>query len=110
MFCIGCDYPLAGLSSRCPECGRPFDPSDPSTFATQSRKTRRSQTLSFVLSVISAVFGTVSLALGLGASGRHLHFGPDYIIPAPFDPRLIVAVPLAVAKAAMASGVAQHPR
>jgi len=42
-------------------------------------------------------------------SGRHLHFGPDYIIPAPFDPRLIVAVPLAVAKAAMASGVAQRP-
>ncbi len=42
-------------------------------------------------------------------SGRHLHFGPDYIIPAPFDPRLIVAVPLAVAKAAMESGVARRP-
>ena len=67
MFCISCDYPLAGLSSRCPECGRPFDPNDPNTFAAQFRKTRRSQTLSRVLSVISAVFGTVSLALGLGA-------------------------------------------
>ena len=37
------------------------------------------------------------------------HFGPDYIIPAPFDPRLIEVVPAAVAKAAMDSGVAQRP-
>ncbi|MBP6011371.1 MAG: NADP-dependent malic enzyme [Alphaproteobacteria bacterium] len=36
-------------------------------------------------------------------------FGPDYIIPVPFDPRLISTVPVAVAKAAMASGVAQKP-
>ncbi|WP_194745277.1 NADP-dependent malic enzyme [Thermaurantiacus tibetensis] len=36
-------------------------------------------------------------------------FGPDYIIPAPFDPRLIEAVPAAVAKAAMDSGVARRP-
>jgi malate dehydrogenase (oxaloacetate-decarboxylating)(NADP+) len=36
-------------------------------------------------------------------------FGPEYIIPAPFDPRLIVNVPLAVAKAAMDSGVARKP-
>ncbi|MDQ3143434.1 MAG: NADP-dependent malic enzyme, partial [Pseudomonadota bacterium] len=37
------------------------------------------------------------------------HFGPDYIIPAPFDPRLIEIVPCAVAQAAMDSGVAQKP-
>ena len=36
-------------------------------------------------------------------------FGPDYIIPAPFDPRLIEIVPAAVAKAAMDTGVAQKP-
>src|SRR5437588_1542846 len=36
-------------------------------------------------------------------------YGPDYIIPAPFDPRLIWAVPSAVAKAAMDSGVARKP-
>ena len=41
--------------------------------------------------------------------GLYQHFGPDYIIPAPFDPRLIEIVPLAVAKAAMATGVAQKP-
>jgi malate dehydrogenase (oxaloacetate-decarboxylating)(NADP+) len=34
-------------------------------------------------------------------------FGPDYIIPAPFDPRLMEVVPAAVAQAAMDSGVAQ---
>jgi malate dehydrogenase (oxaloacetate-decarboxylating)(NADP+) len=38
--------------------------------------------------------------------GSRLHFGPDYIIPVPFDPRLIATIPPAVAKAAMASGVA----
>ncbi|MCB0456307.1 MAG: NADP-dependent malic enzyme [Flavobacteriaceae bacterium] len=38
-----------------------------------------------------------------------LNFGRDYIIPKPFDPRLIAAVPPAVAKAAMESGVAQSP-
>ncbi|MFK2819373.1 NADP-dependent malic enzyme [Flavobacteriaceae sp. LMIT009] len=38
-----------------------------------------------------------------------LAFGKDYIIPKPFDPRLIGVVPLAVAKAAMESGVATEP-
>jgi len=38
-----------------------------------------------------------------------LTFGRDYIIPKPFDPRLIAEVPPAVAKAAMDSGVAQEP-
>ena len=42
-------------------------------------------------------------------SGQRLQYGPDYIVPTPFDPRLIWAVPSAVAKAAMASGVARKP-
>jgi len=41
------------------------------------------------------------------AYGRNQKFGTDYIIPAPFDPRLIEVVSSAVAKAAMDSGVAQ---
>ena len=41
--------------------------------------------------------------------GRRPTFGPDYIIPAPFDPRLVSHVPPAVAKAAMDSGVARRP-
>ncbi len=40
---------------------------------------------------------------------QDLKFGPDYILPKPFDPRLIVHVPVAVAEAAMASGVATRP-
>jgi len=42
-------------------------------------------------------------------SGNRLQYGPDYIVPTPFDPRLIWAVPSAVAKAAMESGVARRP-
>ncbi|MGH6931438.1 MAG: NADP-dependent malic enzyme [Dongiaceae bacterium] len=42
-------------------------------------------------------------------SGRRLRYGPDYIIPVPFDPRLISTIPVAVAKAAMDSGVARRP-
>ena len=42
-------------------------------------------------------------------SDKHLRYGPEYIIPAPFDPRLISFVPPAVAMAAMDSGVAQKP-
>jgi malate dehydrogenase (oxaloacetate-decarboxylating)(NADP+) len=41
--------------------------------------------------------------------GRRPMFGPGYIIPAPFDPRLISHIPPAVAKAAMDSGVARRP-
>lgn len=41
--------------------------------------------------------------------GQTRNFGPEYIIPAPFDPRLIEEIPTAVAKAAMASGVAKKP-
>jgi malate dehydrogenase (oxaloacetate-decarboxylating)(NADP+) len=41
--------------------------------------------------------------------GGQLRFGPDYLIPKPFDPRLIAEVPVRVAKAAMESGVATRP-
>ncbi len=43
------------------------------------------------------------------AYGRNLTFGRDYIIPAPFDPRLIYRIPPAVAKAGMETGVARRP-
>jgi malate dehydrogenase (oxaloacetate-decarboxylating)(NADP+) len=41
--------------------------------------------------------------------GQRPTFGPEYIIPAPFDPRLISHVPPAIAKAAMDTGVARRP-
>ncbi len=43
------------------------------------------------------------------AYGRKLNFGRDYIIPTPFDPRLIHRVPPAVAKAGMDTGAARRP-
>lgn len=42
-------------------------------------------------------------------AGRRLRYGPEYIIPVPFDPRLITTIPPAVAMAAMESGVARKP-
>lgn len=47
----------------------------------------------------------VSAAYG----GQHFSFGPEYIIPKPFDPRVLLWVTPAVAKAAMDSGVARKP-
>ncbi len=43
------------------------------------------------------------------AYGKRLRYGPGYIIPTPFDPRLISEIPPAVAKAAVDSGVARKP-
>jgi len=43
------------------------------------------------------------------AYGKKLTFGRDYIIPTPFDPRLIYIIPPAVAKAGMDTGVARRP-
>ncbi len=48
--------------------------------------------------IVSAAYG------GAGSA-----FGPEYLIPRPFDPRLIVRIAPAVARAAMASGVARRP-
>ena len=48
---------------------------------------------------------TVAAAYGV----EHLSFGRDYLIPKPFDPRLIVDLPVAVAEAAMRTGVATRP-
>lgn len=47
--------------------------------------------------------------VAMAYQGARPRFGRDYIIPAPFDPRLISVVPAAVAKAAMESGVAAKP-
>ncbi|WP_411894291.1 NADP-dependent malic enzyme [Winogradskyella sp. A2] len=47
--------------------------------------------------------------VNLAYNETRLTFGKDYIIPKPFDPRLIAEVPPAVAKAAMDSGVAKEP-
>ena len=52
---------------------------------------------------------TTSAEAAAAYRGEKLTFGADYLIPKPFDPRLIGTVASAVAKAAMASGVATRP-
>ena len=52
---------------------------------------------------------TVPEQVNITYGETNLHFGKDYIIPKPFDHRLITTVPPAVAKAAMESGVAKNP-
>ena len=47
--------------------------------------------------------------VALAYPGHELSFGPEYLIPKPFDPRLIVRIAPAVARAAIASGVATRP-
>ncbi len=52
---------------------------------------------------------TTSAEAAAAYSGEQLSFGPDYLIPKPFDPRLMGVVASAVAKAAMETGVAARP-
>ncbi|HWS59688.1 MAG TPA: NADP-dependent malic enzyme [Flavobacterium sp.] len=65
---------------------------------------------------MAAVYALAALAkesvpeqVNIAYGATKLTFGRDYIIPSPFDPRLIAVVAPAVAKAAMESGVAQNP-
>ena len=52
---------------------------------------------------------TTSAEAAAAYQGEQLTFGPDYLIPKPFDPRLMAVVASAVAEAAIASGVATRP-
>ncbi|MET0154830.1 MAG: NADP-dependent malic enzyme [Rickettsiales bacterium] len=47
--------------------------------------------------------------VSIAYAGQKMEYGPEYIIPVPFDPRLIYTIPLAVAKAAQETGVARKP-
>ena len=65
---------------------------------------------------IAAVYALAALAkenvpeqVNITYNEKHLEFGKDYIIPKPFDLRLMEVIPVAVAKAAVASGVAREP-
>jgi malate dehydrogenase (oxaloacetate-decarboxylating)(NADP+) len=65
---------------------------------------------------IAAVYALAELAqaeqsevVAAAYAGQQLSFGPDYLIPKPFDPRLMIKIAPAVAKAAQDSGVALRP-
>src|SRR6059058_4671056 len=62
-----------------------------------------------VRAIASLAHAEVSDVVATAYGDQRLQFGPDYLIPTPFDPRLIERIAPAVAKAAMESGVASRP-
>jgi len=65
--------------------------------------------LAAVKAIADLTMAEASDVVAAAYGGKPLQFGPDYVIPKPFDPRLIVRVAPAVAQAAMDSGVATRP-
>jgi malate dehydrogenase (oxaloacetate-decarboxylating)(NADP+) len=65
--------------------------------------------LACVSAIASLAEAEANDAVAAAYAGEELRFGPDYIIPKPFDPRLMAAIAPAVAAAAEASGVAARP-
>ncbi|MCJ2081471.1 NADP-dependent malic enzyme [Methylobacterium sp. J-090] len=65
--------------------------------------------LAAVRAIAELVHAESSDVVSAAYGAQDLSFGPDYLIPRPFDPRLITSVAPAVARAAMESGVAARP-
>ncbi len=65
--------------------------------------------LACVMAIAGLAEAEQSDKVAMAYGGQDLSFGPDYIIPTPFDPRLILKIAPAVARAAMDSGVATRP-
>jgi len=65
--------------------------------------------LACVREIAALAKAEVSDEVAMAYAGQELAFGPDYIIPKPFDTRLIMRIAPAVAEAAQASGVATRP-
>jgi malate dehydrogenase (oxaloacetate-decarboxylating)(NADP+) len=65
--------------------------------------------LAAVRAIAELAQAEASDVVAMAYGGQDLKFGPEYLIPRPFDPRLIAKIAPAVAKAAMESGVATRP-
>ena len=65
--------------------------------------------LACVREIAALAKAEISDEVAAAYAGQELHFGPEYIIPKPFDARLILRIAPAVAEAAAASGVATRP-
>jgi malate dehydrogenase (oxaloacetate-decarboxylating)(NADP+) len=72
-----------------------------------SREINDEMKLACIDAIASLARATTSAEVGEAYRGEKLTFGSDYLIPKPFDPRLLPTIAVAVAKAAMDSGVAQ---
>ncbi len=75
----------------------------------QARCINREMKLAAVHALADLARKTVPHSVSKAYAGEMFKFGPDYIIPKPFDLRVLTSVAPAVAKAAMNSGVAQKP-
>ena len=75
----------------------------------QARYINREMKLAAVKALAELARKTVPHSVSKAYAGEMFQFGPDYIIPKPFDLRVLTSVSPAVAKAAMDSGVAQKP-
>lgn len=75
----------------------------------RATKINEEMKLAAVYALANLAKETVPEQVNIAYGEKKLIFGKDYILPKPFDPRLITEVPPAVAKAAMESGVAQSP-
>lgn len=75
----------------------------------RATKINEEMKLAAVYAIADLAKKTVPERVSLVYGGENLSFGRNYIIPKPFDPRLIYEIPPAIAKAAIASGVAQKP-
>ncbi|MPZ42588.1 MAG: NADP-dependent malic enzyme [Betaproteobacteria bacterium] len=69
----------------------------------------REMELAAVHALAALAHAEQSEIVAMAYGGQEDRFGPDYLIPRPFDPRLIATIAPAVAEAAMASGVATRP-
>jgi malate dehydrogenase (oxaloacetate-decarboxylating)(NADP+) len=76
---------------------------------TGATKITEEMKLACVRAIADLAQAEQSDVVAMAYEGEELSFGPEYIIPKPFDPRLITRVAPAVAKAAMESGVAARP-
>ncbi len=65
--------------------------------------------LSCIEGIAELARATTSAEAAAAYRGEQMTFGPDYLIPKPFDPRLMGVVATAVARAAISSGVAERP-
>ena len=76
---------------------------------TQSTGINEEMKLAAVKALAELARQDVPDSVSAAYANKQFHFGPEYIIPKPFDPRVLMNVAPAVAKAAMDTGVAQKP-
>ena len=78
------------------------------TLDTRSKQINEKMKMAAALALAGLAKLEVPNSVKAAIPGRDFTFGREYVIPTPFDPRLISVLPCAVAKAAIESGTATH--